>query len=161
MPVKMQAIRQSPCPAQSPKRTTRRRPIRFMIVGLTSTGNLSPWGHYCAAGHDGCSTTQCPRTLRLGPEGGHVAFDRELTPALCAAGGLLLLAWGIGRRGGAGIAAAGLGGWLVYQAGVRINRPPLVASFAAEAAETGVVDEAMLIAATPDSLYRFCRDLAN
>jgi uncharacterized membrane protein len=89
-------------------------------------------------------------------------FDRQLTPALLAAGGLLLLAWGIGRgRGVAGIAAAGLGGWLVYQAGVRASRSAPVESFAPEAAETGVVDEAILIAASPDWLYRFCRDLGN
>jgi uncharacterized membrane protein len=96
--------------------------------------------------------------------GGDVAFDRELTPALCAAGGLLLLGWGIGRRGVAGIAATGLGSWLLYQTSVHMNqwRTRWAAQQpAAEAAETAVVDEAILIAAKPDWLYRFCRDLGN
>src|SRR5262245_39650567 len=96
--------------------------------------------------------------------GGHVAFDKELTPALCAAGGLLLLAWGIGRRGPTGIAAAGVGSWLVYLTSVHMNRWRMrwaAEPAAAEAVETAVVDEAILIAAKPDWLYRFCRDLGN
>jgi uncharacterized membrane protein len=83
-----------------------------------------------------------------------------------AAGGIGLIAWALGRRGAAGLGAAGLGGWLLYQAytgsnpmfeplGIRVNRHPAEAG----AAETIVLDEVITVGRPRDELYRFWRDL--
>ena len=90
-----------------------------------------------------------------------MAFDRALTPPLYAAGGLLLLGWGVRRRGVAGLAAAALGGWLMYRSCAPMGRPVQVVRDVTEAAETAVVDEAILVDSNPETLYRFCRDLGN
>jgi uncharacterized membrane protein len=90
--------------------------------------------------------------------------DEKLSPALCSIAGLLLFAWGLQHRGVVGIASAGLGGWLLYEAsrrailrGDRLRAQPL----ASEPTETEVVDEAILIECDPETLYALCRDLVN
>jgi uncharacterized membrane protein len=83
-----------------------------------------------------------------------------------AAGGIGLIACALGRRGAAGFGAAGLGGWLLYQAytgstpmfkplGVRVNRQPSEAG----ARETIVLDEVITVGRPREALYRFWRDL--
>jgi uncharacterized membrane protein len=90
--------------------------------------------------------------------------DQKLSPAFCAAAGLLLVAWGVQHRGVVGIASAGLGGCLLYEArrrlillGSRSAAEPL----ASEPTETEVVDETILIERDPETLYALCRDLVN
>lgn len=84
------------------------------------------------------------------------------------AGGLALVAWGLRRRSISGGGAAGLGGWLLYQAysgynpmfrplGIRVNRAPAER----EAGETIVLDQAITINAGRDELYNYWRDLTN
>jgi uncharacterized membrane protein len=84
------------------------------------------------------------------------------------AGGLALLAWGLGRRSLTRGSAAGLGGWLLYQAytgnnpmfeplGIRVNPQPEDA----DAHETIVHDEPIVIGKSADEVYRFWRDLNN
>ncbi len=82
--------------------------------------------------------------------------------------GLALVGWGMRRRSIARSGAAGLGGWLLYQAytgynpmftplGIRVNREPGEAT----ANETIVLDQAITINATREELYRFWRNLEN
>jgi uncharacterized membrane protein len=84
------------------------------------------------------------------------------------AGGLALLAWGLGRRSLTRGGAAGLGGWLLYQAytgnnpmlrplRIRVNPRPEEA----DAAETIVLDEVIAIGKPPDEVYRFWREIDN
>jgi len=84
------------------------------------------------------------------------------------AGGLALLGWGLRRRNWIGGSAAGLGGWLLYQAytgynpmfrplGIRVNREPTERA----AGETIALDQAITIRADRDTLYRYWRDLDN
>lgn len=84
------------------------------------------------------------------------------------AGGLALVAWGLRRPSVARSGAAGLGGWLLYQAysgynpmfkplGIRVNREPAESA----ASETIVLDQAITINASRDELYSYWRDLTN
>jgi uncharacterized membrane protein len=84
------------------------------------------------------------------------------------AGGLGLLGWGLARRGATGGGAAGLGGWLLYQAytgynpmfaplGIQVNREPADSG----ASETIVLDEAISIHADREAVYAFWRDVDN
>ena len=84
------------------------------------------------------------------------------------AGGLALLAWGLRRRSLTRGGAAGLGGWLLYQAytgnnpmfeplGFRVNPQPEQA----DARETIVLDEQIAVGKPADEVYRFWRDLDN
>lgn len=84
------------------------------------------------------------------------------------AGGLALVAWGLSRRNAVRTGAAGLGGWLLYQAysgynpmfeplGIRVNREPTESG----AGETIVLDQAITINAGREELYRYWRDLGN
>lgn len=84
------------------------------------------------------------------------------------AGGLALLAWGLGRRDLAGAGLAGTGGWLLYQAytgenpmfrplGIRVNPEPAEP----DATETIVVEETVTIGVPRQDVYRFWRDLGN
>lgn len=84
------------------------------------------------------------------------------------AGGLALVAWGLSRRGAVRTGAAGLGGWLLYQAysgynpmfeplGIRVNREPAES----EAGETIVLDQAITINADRQTLYDYWRDFTN
>lgn len=77
-------------------------------------------------------------------------------------GGAALIAWALRRPSLARTAAAGLGGWLLYQAytgstpvlkplGIRVNRNPAEAIVA----ETIVVKEAITIARPRDEVYAF------
>jgi len=84
------------------------------------------------------------------------------------AGGLALMGWGLRRRGLTRGGAAGLGGWLLYQAytgynpmfrplGIRVNREPAERI----AHETIVLDQAITIKSSREELYRFWRDVSN
>jgi uncharacterized membrane protein len=85
-----------------------------------------------------------------------------------AAGGLGLIAWALGRRSAMGLGAAGLGGWLLYQAytgcnpmfrplGIRVNSDPGEAGVR----ETIALDEVITVARPRDELYRFWRNLES
>jgi len=87
-----------------------------------------------------------------------------MSPAFCAAAGLLFLRSGLQRRGLIGAASVGIGGWLLYEAS-RLSTPLGERSPAEPVAsvptETAVVDEAIAIDSPPEILYSLCRDLAN
>ena len=83
-------------------------------------------------------------------------------------GGAALIAWALRRPSLARAAAAGLGGWLLYQAytgstpvlkplGIRVNRRPAEATLA----ETIVVKEAITIARPRDEVYAFWQRREN
>lgn len=84
----------------------------------------------------------------------------------CVAGGIALVAWALGRSGLARSGSLGLAGWLLYQAytaenplfrplGIRVNSAPRDAG----GPETIVIDEAVTVSDSRDTLYRFWRDL--
>ena len=83
-------------------------------------------------------------------------------------GGAALIAWALRRPSVARAAAAGVGGWLLYQAytgskpvlkplGIRVNRTPAEATVA----ETVVVKEAITIARPRDEVYAYWQRLQN
>ena len=85
-----------------------------------------------------------------------------------AAGGVGLIAWALSRLSAMGLGAAGLGGWLLYQAytgcnpmfrplGIRVNSHP----GEADTRETIALDEVITVARPRDELYRFWRNLES
>ena len=83
-------------------------------------------------------------------------------------GGVALIAWALTRPSLARSSAAGVGGWLLYQAatgrnpmftplGIRVNRAPAET----DAGETIVVEETIAIARPRTEVYRFWRRLEN
>ena len=83
-------------------------------------------------------------------------------------GGATLIAWALRRPSLARAVAAGVGGWLLYQAytgstpvlkplGIRVNRRPAEA----DVAETVVVKEAITIARPRDEVYAFWAQRGN
>jgi len=83
-------------------------------------------------------------------------------------GGAALIAWALWRPSLARAAAAGLGGWLLYQGytgstpvlkplGIRVNRKPAEATVA----ETIVVKEAITIARPRDEVYAYWQRLQH
>lgn len=83
-------------------------------------------------------------------------------------GGLALIVWALRRPGVLRSGAAGLGGWLLYQAytgsnplfrplGIQVNRKP----HATLAHETIVVEDAVTIARPRAEVYAFWRSAAN
>ena len=84
------------------------------------------------------------------------------------AGGIALIVWALRRPSLRRAAAAGVGGWLLYQAytgsnpmfrplGIRVNRQPADA----EVAETLVVEEAITISRPRAEVYAFWRRTEN
>jgi uncharacterized membrane protein len=83
-------------------------------------------------------------------------------------GGIALIAWALRRPSVARAGAAGVGGWLLYQAytgrnpmfkplGIRVNPAPAEV----EAAETIVVDEAITISCPRPQVYQFLQRPEN
>src|SRR3954464_12240903 len=83
-------------------------------------------------------------------------------------GGIALIAWALRRPSVARAGAAGVGGWLLYQAytgrnpmfkplGIRVNPAPAEV----EAAETIVVDEAITISCPRPQVYQFLQRAEN
>lgn len=87
-------------------------------------------------------------------------------------GGVALMLWALRRPSWRRGAAAGMGGWLLYQAytgdnpmfrplGIRVNPQPAQWAQASQVAETLVVEEAVSVSRTRGEVYEFFRRVEN